>query len=130
VTGHRVFSRAGTGLMREHLRGLHPSHKEMMQMFRKFFAAVVAVMLVVGGLFAEDITGVFKKYDDGKVTVEVDGKEKTYKVDKDAKIKNKKTGDETLLTEALSKRKADSKITLVVEGDVVKGMKGGGGKGK
>ena len=56
-------------------------------MFRKFFAALVALTLVVGGLFAEDIKGVFKKFEDGKVTIAVDGKEKAYKVNADAKVK-------------------------------------------
>jgi formylglycine-generating enzyme required for sulfatase activity len=46
-------------------------------MFRKFFAVVIAAMLVVGGLFAEEIKGVFKKFEDGKVTiVDADGEEK------------------------------------------------------
>ena len=54
-------------------------------MFRKFFAAVVALTLVVGGLFADDIKGVFKKFEDGKVTVAVDGKEKITKAKKDKK---------------------------------------------
>ena len=63
-------------------------------MFRKFFAAIVASMLVVGGLFADEIKGVFKKFDDGKVTISVDDKEKTYKVDKDATVKVKKEDDE------------------------------------
>jgi hypothetical protein len=30
-------------------------------MFRKFFAAVIALMLVVGGLFADEIAAIFKK---------------------------------------------------------------------
>ena len=90
-------------------------------MFRKFFAAVVASMLVVGGLFADEIKGVFKKYDDGKVTISVDEKEKTYKVDKDAKVKVKK--DDVLLTEALSKWKEGQKATFTVDKDVVTGAK-------
>jgi len=99
----------------------------MTQMFRKFFAALVAVMLVVGGLFAEDIQGVFKKFDDNKVTIEVDGKEKTYPVKKDAKFKLKK--EEVSASDYFAKRKADSKITLIVEDGQVTGVKGGG-KGK
>ena len=90
-------------------------------MFRKFFAAVVASMLVVGGLFADEIKGVFKKYDDGKVTISVDEKEKTYKVDKDAKVKVKK--EDVLLTEALGKWKEGQKATFTVEKDVVTGAK-------
>jgi D-lyxose ketol-isomerase len=86
-------------------------------MFRKFFAVLVALTLVVGGLFADDITGVFKKFEDGKVTVEVDGKEKSYKVNADAKIKAGKK--EILLTDAFKNWKADQKGTFVVEKDEV-----------
>ena len=92
-------------------------------MFRKFFAAIVASMLVAGGLFADEIKAVFVKFDEGKLTVKVDDKEKVYTVDKDAKTKFKKKGDtdftEVLLTDTLGKMKADSKITLTVEKDVV-----------
>ena len=48
-------------------------------LLRKFFAALVALTLVVGGLFAEDIKGVFKKFEDGKVTIDVVDS-KTWKV--------------------------------------------------
>jgi len=88
-------------------------------MFRKFFAAVVALMLVVGGLFADEIVAIFKKYDDGKITVEVDGKEKTYKVDKDAVYKGKK---ERPVADWAAKAKDGTKITLTVEKDVVKSI--------
>ncbi len=92
-------------------------------MFRKFFAALVAMMLVVGGLFADNIMGVFKKFEDGKVTIEVDGKEKTYKVNADAKVKVKDT--EILLTDALKKWKDGQKGTFTVENDeVTKAKKG------
>lgn len=90
-------------------------------MYRKFFAAVVAVVLAVGGVFADEIKGVFKKYEEGKITISVDDKEKTYKVDKDAKTKVKK--EEVLLTEALGKWKADQKGTFTVKDDVVTAAK-------
>jgi len=86
-------------------------------MFRKFFAAIVATMLVVGGLFADEIAAVFKKFDDGKITVEIDGKEKTFKVDEKAVYKGKK--DVPVAEWAKSKKAADAKITLTVEKDVV-----------
>ncbi len=85
-------------------------------MFRKFFAAVVAMMLVVGGLFADEISALFKKFDDDKITVEVDGKEKTYKVGKDAMYKGKK---EVPVADWAKKAKDGAKITLTVEKDVV-----------
>jgi hypothetical protein len=74
-------------------------------MFCRFLATIVAVMLCVGGLFAEEIKGVFKKFEDGKLTIAVDDAEKTYKVSPDAKFK-RKTADgsekEFDLTKALS----------------------------
>lgn len=86
-------------------------------MFRKFFAAVVAVMLVVGGLFADEIKGVFKKLDGGKVTIEVDGKASEYKVSADAKVKMK--DKEVALTDALGNWKDGQKGTFTVEGGTV-----------
>ena len=94
-------------------------------MIRKFFAALVALTLVVGGLFAKDIQGVFKKFEDGKVTIEVDGKDQSFKVDEKATVKGK-DGAEIKLTERLKAYKADAKVTLVVNDDnVVTGTKRG-----
>jgi len=95
---------------------------EVGSMFRKFFAAAVALALVVGGLFADEVKGVFKKYEDGKVTVEVDGKEKTYKVSTDAKVKFK--DKEFALTDSFKRYKDGAKITLTVDKDVVTAAKG------
>ena len=96
-------------------------------MYRKFFAAMAAVTLVVGGLFAEEIKGVFKKFEDGKVTIEADGKEKAYKVNADAKVKARaKKGEEAkeiLLTESFKNWKADTKGTFTVEKDEVTNAK-------
>ena len=94
-------------------------------MLRKFFAVVVALMLAVGGLFAAEIKGIFKKYDADKatVTITVDDKDTEYKVDKTAKVKNKKSGDETLLTDVFGKWKEGQKATLTVEDGVVKSAK-------
>ena len=86
-----------------------------MQMLRKCFAAVVALMLVVGGLFAEEIKGVFKKFEDGKVTISVEEKDKTFTVDKEAKVKLKK--EDVLLTDYLGKWKDGDKGTFTVDGD-------------
>lgn len=95
-------------------------------MFRKFFAVAVAAMLFVGGLFAEEIKGVFKKFEDGKITITVDDKDKTYKVDGDAKFKFKnKDGDEkeVLLVDSLKRYKEGAKVTVTVKDDVVTAVK-------
>ena len=68
-------------------------------MFRKFVAVAVAATLVVGGLFAEEIKGVFSKFEDNTLTIKVpdkDGKEKTFKIDPDLKVNRKfgKDGEE------------------------------------
>jgi hypothetical protein len=102
-------------------------------MVRHIIALVVAVGLAVGGLFAEEIKGVFKKYEGGQVTITVDGKEKTYKVDQDAKIKFKtKTGDEkeVALTGMMERMKEGRNMTLTVEKDVVVSAKAEFGKKK
>ena len=112
-------------------------------MFRKFFAVAVAVTLIGGGLFAEEIKGVFKKFEDNTLTITVpdkDGKEKTFKIDPDLKVKRKfgKDGEEkefeVSITKMLGRAKADSEITVVTDdkGVVtdVKTKGGFGGKGK
>lgn len=85
-------------------------------MFRKLLASVVASLLIVGGLFAEEIKGVFKKFEDGKVTVEVDGKLAEYKVG-DAKQKIK--GKDVAISDVLPKVKADTKVIFTVENGMV-----------
>jgi hypothetical protein len=88
-------------------------------MYRKCFATVVAALLAVGGLFAEDIKGIFKKFEDGKVTITVDEKDVDYKVSPDAKQKYKK--EEVLVVDVIKKLKAGDKGTYTVEdGSVVK----------
>ena len=95
-------------------------------MYRKLVAAFVAMMLAVGGLFAEEVSGIFKKFEDGKVTVSVDGKEKTYAVDPKAAIKFKTkdgTEKEVPLTKMFGRAKDGANIVLQVEDNVVKGAK-------
>ena len=113
-------------------------------MFRRFFAAAVAATLVVGGLFAEEIKGVFKKFEDNTLTILVpdkDGKEKTFKIDPDLKIKRKfGKGDdakeiEIEVSKMLGKAKENSEITVVTDDkgvvtDVKTKFGGRGGKGK
>ncbi|MCE9530441.1 MAG: hypothetical protein K8T89_04820 [Planctomycetes bacterium] len=89
-------------------------------MFRKFFTAVVALMFVVGGLFADEIKGVFKKFEGGKVTVEVDGKATDFKVgDAKQKVKDK----EVAISELLPKWKEGQKGTFTVEKGEVTNVK-------
>jgi hypothetical protein len=93
-------------------------------MFRKCFAAVAATMLIAGGLFAEEIKGVFKKFEDNKVTIaDADGKETTYKVNTDIKIKATKkdrTVIEIPLTEILAKPVLkDSNVIVTIENGLV-----------
>jgi hypothetical protein len=75
-------------------------------MYRKFLTAVVAMLFVVGGVFADDIMGVFKKSADGKVTIEVDGSAKEYKV-------GEKAG------KAIGKLKDGDKVKAMVEDGTV-----------
>jgi len=89
-------------------------------MFRKCFAAAIAVMLVVGGLFAEEIKCKFVSYDDGsgKLVVKVDDKEQTYTVMKDQEFTRKgKDGTDMKVPAAkmLSRAKKDGDITLTVD---------------
>src|SRR5262245_47450481 len=90
-------------------------------MYRKFLAALVALVIGVGAIFAEEITAVFVKYDSGKLTVKVDDKDKTYDVDKDAKVKVGKDQKEMTLHETLSsdRYKEGTKMKLTVEKDKV-----------
>ena len=97
-------------------------------MYRKFVAAFVALVITVGAVFAEEIKCVFVKYDDLKLTVKVNDKEKTYDVDKDATVKFKdKEFPLTKLLERWEKGKGfkgDNKnIIVTVEKDKVTGAK-------
>jgi hypothetical protein len=95
-------------------------------MIRKFAAALVALVIAVGAVFAEEIKGTFVKFADGKLTLKVDDKDKDYKVPSDLKIKRKGkdgTEREISVTDALSKTKEGTKLIVEVEGDTVKGYK-------
>jgi hypothetical protein len=95
-------------------------------MIRKFAAALVALVIAVGAVFAEEIKGTFVKFADGKLTLKVDDKDKDYKVPADLKIKRKGkdgTEREISVTDALSKTKEGTKLIVEVEGDTVKGYK-------
>jgi hypothetical protein len=101
---------------------------------RKIVALTLALFLSVGAVFADEIAAVFKKYEDGKLTVTVDEKDKTYAVDTAAKVKFKdKDGNEkeVALTDSFKRFKEGTKIKITVEGDKVTKVTGGkGGKDK
>ena len=91
-------------------------------MFRKFAAALVALVIAFGAVFAEEVKGTFVKFADGKLTLKVDDKEKEYKIPTDLKIKRKgKDGNETetAATEVLGKTKEGRDVVLTVDGDKV-----------
>jgi len=95
-------------------------------MLRKFAAALVAVAIAAGSIFAEEVKGVFVKFADGKLTIKVDDKDKDFKIPADLKIKYKtKDGEEkeALASERLGKAKEGSEVTLTVDGDKVTDVK-------
>src|SRR6476660_6996278 len=95
-------------------------------MVRKFAAALVAIVIATGSLFAEEVKGMFVKFSDGTLTLKVDDKEKEYKIPADLKIKRKgKDGTETEIAagEALSKAKEGREITLTVDDGKVTNVK-------
>src|SRR5256885_15891176 len=90
-------------------------------MVRKFAAALVALVIAVGAVFAEEVRGTFVKFADGKLTLKVDDKEKEYKIPADLKVKYKVKGEEkeALASDRLGKAKEGREGPLTV----------GGGKG-
>ena len=90
-------------------------------MVRKFAAALVALAIAVGAVFAEEVKGTFVKFTDGKLTLKVDDKEKDYKIPADLKVKYKVKGEEkeALASDRLGKAKEGSEVTLQVDGDKV-----------
>ena len=92
-------------------------------MIRKFAAALLALVIAVGAVFAEEIKGTFVKFADGTLTLKVDDKEHEYKVPADLKIKRKgKDGTEREInvSDALSKTKEGAKLIVEVDGKTVK----------
>src|SRR5262249_28086239 len=90
-------------------------------MLRKFAAALVAVVIAAGSIFAEEVKGAFVKFADGKLTIKGDEKEKDYKIPADLKVKYKVKGEEKegLASDRLGKAKEGSEVTLTVDGDKV-----------
>lgn len=90
-------------------------------MIRKFAAALVALVIAVGAVFADDIKGTFVKFADGTLTLKVDDKEKEFKIPSDLKLKRKDT--EVNASEVLSKVKEGRGVTVTVDGDKVTNVK-------
>ena len=91
-------------------------------MVRKFAAALVALVIAVGAVFAEDVKGEFVKFADGTLTIKVGDANKDYKIPSDLKIKYKdKNGDEkeVLAADRLGKAKEGAAVTLKVDGEKV-----------
>jgi hypothetical protein len=95
-------------------------------MIRKFAAALVALVIAVGAVFADEIKGTFVKFSGGTLTIKVDDKEKEYKIPSDLKVKYKdKNGDEKEVPASarLEKAKEGAEVTLTVDGDKVTDVK-------
>jgi len=95
-------------------------------MVRKFAAALVAIVIATGSIFAEEVKGVFVKFADGTLTLKVDDKDKDYKIPTDLKIKRKGkdgTETETPASDVLSKTKEGREVTLTVDDGKVTNVK-------
>lgn len=102
-------------------------------MIRKFAAALVAVVIAFGAVFADEVKGTFVKFADGTLTIKVDDKEKEFKIPSDLTIKRKgKDGTEkdVPVKGILGRVKEGTEITVVTEGDKVTDIKTKRGKGK
>jgi len=96
-------------------------------MVRKFAAALVALAIAVGSVFAEEIRGTFVKFADGTLTIKVDDKEKEYKIPADLKVKRTIKGEEKefAVQDMLKSKfmKEGTKLTVVTDGDKVTDVK-------
>jgi len=97
-------------------------------MIRKFAAALVALVIAVGAVFADEIKGTFVKFADGTLTLKVDDKDKEFKIPSDLKVKRKFKGEEkeievTKMLESKFMKEGETKLTVVTEGDKVTDVK-------
>ena len=84
-------------------------------MIRKFAAALVALVIAVGSVFAEEIKGTFVKFADGKLTLKTEAGDKDIKIPADLKQKRKnKDGEEVeyVVADMLGKVKEGTKVTV------------------
>jgi hypothetical protein len=104
-------------------------------MVRKFAAALVAVVIAFGSVFAEEVRGTFISFKEGMLKIKVDDKEKEYKIPSDLKVKRKFKGEEReIVVEEMLKGKfmkeGSTKLVVVTEGDKVTDVRVDFGKGK
>jgi ketosteroid isomerase-like protein len=97
-------------------------------MIRKCAAALVALVIAVGSIFADEVKGVFVKFADGTLTLKVDDKDKEFKIPADLKVKRKFKGEEkefevTKMLESKFMKEGVTKLTVVTEGDKVTDVK-------
>ena len=95
-------------------------------MIRKFAAALVAIVIAFGAVFADEVKGKFVKFADGKLTIKVDDKEKELTIPADLKVKRKgKDGveKEYVVGDTLKKGKEGADVTVITEGDKVTDVK-------
>ena len=94
-------------------------------MLRKFAAALVALVIAVGAVFADEVKGTFVKFADGTLTLKVDDKDKEFKIPADLKVKRKVKGEEkeVLASDMLSRAKEGRGVTLTVDGGKVTDVK-------
>jgi hypothetical protein len=93
-------------------------------MLRKFLGGLVVLLVCVGFVLADEAKGKFKSSEKGKVTVVIDGKEKTFKTVKGWKVykgSDEVTGkDKGKLLKGL---KDGDEVTVVFEKDELKELK-------
>jgi hypothetical protein len=86
-------------------------------MLRKLICGLFALAVCAGALLAEDIQGTLKKYENRKITITVDDKDKTFDVAKDVKVYrvNRKTLNITDVKGGLPKVKTGTIVTITTE---------------
>src|SRR5262249_29561931 len=96
-------------------------------MVRKFAAALVALVIGFGSVFAEEVKGAFVKFADGTLTIKVDDKEKEYKIPPDLKVRRTiREGEREMVVKDMLKgklRKEGTPLIVVTEGDKVTDVK-------
>ncbi len=93
-------------------------------MLKKFVGGLVALLVCVGFIIADEAKGKLKSYEKGSITLTVDGKDKTFKLGKETKVT--KGGTEVTGKDKgklLKELKAGDEVTVVYEGKDVKEVK-------
>jgi hypothetical protein len=84
-------------------------------MIRKIVALSLTFLLMVGTVFAKELQAIFQKFEDGKVTVTVDDKEKTYPLYKQAIVKLGKKNEQPASTWLKTAKKGTAMLIAVDE---------------